>query len=144
MGTYLVRRLLIMIPTLFGITIVSFGIMQLAPGDPAANKVGAGAVGQSTQNADVYLLRKRELHLDKPLLLNFNYFRDYTERVHCAAYYEAQSLAQIEAEFPELSGATEKPADHPQAAARLAFLRSLGVPDFDARLADSEKWKRLA
>jgi peptide/nickel transport system permease protein len=143
MGTYLVRRILIMIPTMFGITIVSFGIMQLAPGDPAANKVSGGAVGQSTQNADVYELRKRELHLDKPLLLNFNYFRDYTQKVHWAAYYEAQSLAQIAADLPELAAASEKPADHPQTAARLALLRSLGIPDFDARLADSEKRSRL-
>ena len=108
MGTYLVRRLLIMIPTLFGITIVSFGIMQLAPGDPAASRVGAGAVGQSTQNADVYLLRKRELHLDKPLLLNFNYFRDYTEKVHWAAHYEAQSLAQIRGRPASIGGCERK------------------------------------
>lgn len=32
---YLIRRLLIAIPTLFGITIVTFTIISLAPGDPA-------------------------------------------------------------------------------------------------------------
>lgn len=144
MGTYLVRRLLIMIPTLFGITVVSFGIMQLAPGDPAASKVSGGAVGQSTQNADVYELRKRELHLDKPLLLNFNYFRNYTAKVHWAAYYESKSLAEIEADLPELAAATKDPAEHPQTAERLAFVRSLGIPEFAPRLSAPERWKSLA
>jgi ABC-type dipeptide/oligopeptide/nickel transport system permease component len=144
MGTYLVRRLLIMIPTLFGITVVSFCIMQLAPGDPAASKVSGGAVGQSTQNADVYELRKRELHLDLPLLLNFNYFRNYTTKIHWAAFYGAQTSPQIEAELPQLAAANESPADHPELAERVAFLHSLGIPDFNVRLADPERSKSLA
>jgi peptide/nickel transport system permease protein len=35
MGKYILRRLLLMVPLLLGITFLSFGIMQLAPGDPA-------------------------------------------------------------------------------------------------------------
>lgn len=35
MRKYLIKRLLVMIPVLFGITILSFIIMNLAPGDPA-------------------------------------------------------------------------------------------------------------
>ncbi len=34
MRTYLVRRLLLMIPTFLGITLVTFGVAHLAPGDP--------------------------------------------------------------------------------------------------------------
>ncbi|WP_062109323.1 ABC transporter permease [Bacillus niameyensis] len=34
MGAYIIRRLLIAIPLLFGISIISFGIIQFAPGDP--------------------------------------------------------------------------------------------------------------
>ena len=34
MTTYLVRRLLLFIPLLFGITVVTFGVMHLAPGRP--------------------------------------------------------------------------------------------------------------
>lgn len=34
MATYLIRRLLSMIPVLLGITIISFGVMKLAPGKP--------------------------------------------------------------------------------------------------------------
>ncbi len=36
MGKYLFKRLLLMIPILFGITIVSFGVMKIAPGDPVS------------------------------------------------------------------------------------------------------------
>jgi len=34
MGAYLIRRLLLMVPTLFGILLVSFAIVQFAPGGP--------------------------------------------------------------------------------------------------------------
>ena len=34
MLTYLLRRLLLMIPTLFGIMLVSFAIVQFVPGGP--------------------------------------------------------------------------------------------------------------
>lgn len=36
MGPYLARRILISIPVLLGITVVAFGILTLAPGDPVA------------------------------------------------------------------------------------------------------------
>src|SRR5512138_1410004 len=34
MGAYILRRLLLMIPTLFGIMVVSFVVIQFAPGGP--------------------------------------------------------------------------------------------------------------
>ncbi|MBM3301326.1 MAG: ABC transporter permease [Deltaproteobacteria bacterium] len=36
MGLYILKRLLLMIPVLLGITIISFGVMKLAPGDPTS------------------------------------------------------------------------------------------------------------
>jgi microcin C transport system permease protein len=56
MATYILRRLMLMIPTLIGITILSFGIINLAPGSPVEQKLqqirmggamggGAGAAG---------------------------------------------------------------------------------------------------
>ena len=36
MGRYLLRRLAIGVPVLFGITLVTFVIINLAPGDPVA------------------------------------------------------------------------------------------------------------
>jgi peptide/nickel transport system permease protein len=34
MGAYILKRILLMIPVLFGITVLSFGVMKLAPGSP--------------------------------------------------------------------------------------------------------------
>ncbi|MEW6351955.1 MAG: ABC transporter permease [Thermodesulfobacteriota bacterium] len=36
MGKYLLKRLVLMIPVLFGITVVSFTVMKIAPGDPVS------------------------------------------------------------------------------------------------------------
>ena len=39
MLTYIVRRILWMVPTLFGITVLIFCVMRMTPGDPAAAMV---------------------------------------------------------------------------------------------------------
>lgn len=39
MLTYIIRRILIMIPTLIGITVIVFGIINLAPGSPVEQKL---------------------------------------------------------------------------------------------------------
>ena len=38
MFDFVIRRLLLIIPTLFGITLILFTVIGLAPGDPAANR----------------------------------------------------------------------------------------------------------
>ncbi len=40
MTTYIIKRLLLFIPTLLGVTIVTFFLMKAVPGDPAAGMVG--------------------------------------------------------------------------------------------------------
>jgi len=45
MGSYLLRRFLLLIPTFIGVTIISFLIMRLAPGDPAELRAGGGLRG---------------------------------------------------------------------------------------------------
>lgn len=50
MLTYLLKRLLAMIPTLLGITFVTFLIVNLAPGDPVANSLGGGGDGGPTES----------------------------------------------------------------------------------------------
>jgi microcin C transport system permease protein len=51
MGAYILRRLLLMIPTLFGIMAVSFVIVQFAPGGPVEQFIselnGRGAISES-------------------------------------------------------------------------------------------------
>ncbi|MGE0605705.1 MAG: ABC transporter permease subunit [Pirellulales bacterium] len=129
-----------MIPTLFGVTIVSFCIMQLAPGDPLLSTLGAsGTAGTSSQTREAYLIQKRDLKLDKPLLLNFHYFRDHSRNVRFAAHFLARTLEQIQQELPELEQARDA-----EAAQRLDFLRSLDIDGFDKRLAKPEQYERLA
>ena len=130
-----------MIPTLFGVTIVSFCIMQMAPGDPQLSQLGsAGLTGQSSQTREAYLLQKRDLKLDKPLILNFNYFKDYAQKDRMAAYFLGRSEEQIAAELPDLAADGADPA----MAARLKFLRRLKIDDFKNRLADPQQRERLA
>lgn len=141
MWTYILRRILLMIPTLFGVTVISFCIMQLAPGDPLMTQLGAGgAAGQSSQTREAFLIQKRDLKLDKPLLVNLNYFRDFSGPVRIAAHYLSLSLDEIQGELPELA---RSPVDS-TTQSRLTFLRSLKIPDFDANLRNHEQFTSLA
>lgn len=79
MATYLVKRLLLMIPTLFGILMVSFAVIHLAPGDPASLKFGGAGQAAAGVNADrgteAAEKRFRERHgFDKPLVVQFGLF----------------------------------------------------------------------
>ncbi|MGO4838050.1 microcin ABC transporter permease, partial [Rhizobiaceae sp. 2RAB30] len=51
MGAYILRRILLMIPTLFGIMAVSFAVIQFAPGGPV-EQVIAKITGQGGDSAD--------------------------------------------------------------------------------------------
>jgi peptide/nickel transport system permease protein len=67
MRSYLLQRILLLIPTLLGITLISFLIIQLAPGDPAEMRAGA-AEGMSRAMADQIIQQTRALYgLDRPL-----------------------------------------------------------------------------
>jgi peptide/nickel transport system permease protein len=73
---YLVKRLLLMFVTLFGITAVTFLLTRLTPGDPAALKIQASGAGMSRAVGgydELVERNRRNLGLDKPLLLNFHF-----------------------------------------------------------------------
>jgi len=72
---YIIKRLILMVVTLVGIVILTFGVSRLAPGDPVAMQ--AGNVGRgSTQNQGILdeavVMRRRIFGLDKPIFFNFN------------------------------------------------------------------------
>lgn len=67
MGRFIVRRLMLAIPVLIGVSIIAFLILHLSPGDPAELLAG----DEATQ-ADIQLIRE-EFGLDKPLTTQ--YFR---------------------------------------------------------------------
>lgn len=67
---YIVKRLLYMIPTLFGITLITFFLIKMAPGDPARqfDQVGGQVVQKSQQVASENVEEFRRLYgLDRPL-----------------------------------------------------------------------------
>lgn len=138
MTTYIVRRLLLMIPTLFGITLVSFMMMQLAPGDPLLTSGGAHG-GDPTASREAYLVQKRALGLDKPAVLNFRSFHDYGPSMRFAAEVLGRPAVELKNDLPALLG-----GDDADAAARRAFLTSLKIPDFEARRSDASLHEGLA
>ncbi len=73
MRTYIFKRLLLMIPTLLGITLVTFFIVQFAPGNPAELKIGqaqAGALGEQ-YTKEVIEQTKKLYGLDKPIHVRY-------------------------------------------------------------------------
>lgn len=69
MGRYILRRILISIPVLFGITLVTYVIVTLAPGDPVSALVNPEQVAELGPG---WLEQQRaELGLDKPLPIRY-------------------------------------------------------------------------
>ncbi|MEW6746981.1 MAG: ABC transporter permease [Planctomycetota bacterium] len=66
---YVSRRLLLLVPTLLGITLVTFAVIRLAPGDPAAIQA-AHATEPDVSQQDVERLRK-VYGLDSPVPLQY-------------------------------------------------------------------------
>jgi len=71
MWGYIAQRIGLFVPTLLFITLLSFALSRLAPGDPAALKVGVGAeggiAGRTGLNERTLELLRKQWHLDKPL-----------------------------------------------------------------------------
>jgi peptide/nickel transport system permease protein len=71
---YLGKRLLQVIPTLLGITLITFLIIQLAPGNPALLKLRMTGEGQVSDNAisqQIIEQTKKLYGLDKPLPIQY-------------------------------------------------------------------------
>jgi peptide/nickel transport system permease protein len=65
MFKYIVRRILLIIPVMLGVSVIVFGIMHLTPGDPAILMLGEAA-----PEADLEALRER-LGLNEPLYVQY-------------------------------------------------------------------------
>lgn len=65
MHKYILRRILMLIPVLLGVTFLVFFIMALRPGDPAVIILGEGATDESVAQL------REELSLDDPLLVRY-------------------------------------------------------------------------
>jgi len=52
MTRYILKRLAMLIPVLFGVTIVSFSLLQIVPGDPAVLLAGRGTSASPSATAN--------------------------------------------------------------------------------------------
>ncbi|MCC6179867.1 MAG: ABC transporter permease [Chloroflexi bacterium] len=68
MGRYLLRRLLLTAPLMLGVTILGYGLINLAPGDPVSMLVSPEVGSVSPEDL---LERKRALGLDDPLPVRY-------------------------------------------------------------------------
>lgn len=103
MTAYIIRRLLIMIPTFFGISLIVFVVLNLAPGRPGAQQrteLASDAMGATTQES--YRIFREQFHLDKPTLINTRFLLsmdDVAARVHAlAGTIEASPADRIRAQ----------------------------------------------
>jgi len=62
---YVLRRVLLLIPTLFGVTLLTFALSRIVPGDPARLAAGAQAT------PEMYDQIRREFGLDQPLPVQY-------------------------------------------------------------------------
>ncbi len=65
MATFLLRRLALIVPTLFFVSVLIFGLQQLLPGDPALALAGEDA------NPQVIAYLRQKYHLDDPLPVRY-------------------------------------------------------------------------
>jgi peptide/nickel transport system permease protein len=65
MARFLLRRILLTIPVLFGVATLVFSLIHLIPGDPALAMLGEGADPEQVERL------RRELGLDRPLLQQY-------------------------------------------------------------------------
>lgn len=74
---YTIQRLLLLLPTMLGITIISFTILHIAPGDPVDLLVSGAASGEgmsADQQKNIEETKaelRRQLGLDKPIYIQY-------------------------------------------------------------------------
>jgi ABC-type dipeptide/oligopeptide/nickel transport system permease component len=104
MKSYIVKRLLLAIPTLWGVTLVTFLLMKSIPGDPVI-----GMVGERADPAVISQMRQK-LGLDRPLAVQYVRYmgllcRGELGRSHYTNRPVAQSIAEKFPNTLKLAGA---------------------------------------
>lgn len=96
MGKYTRKRLLQAIPVIFGITILTFFIMKLAPGGPLTGMISPRTSAESLQRA------REALGLNEPIIVQYwNWLRELVQGNFGYSTYNGQAvLAQILERLP--------------------------------------------
>ncbi len=75
MRAYVLKRLLLMIPTFLGITLVLFLLVNLAPGRPGGTQLAAdlAASARDERGQESQRIFREQFHLDRPVLVNLRF-----------------------------------------------------------------------
>ncbi len=77
---YILKRLLLMIPTFFVVSLVIFLVLNLAPGRPGqAGQQGIQQADESQGQSEAYRIFKEQFNLDKPVFINTRFSVDQGE-----------------------------------------------------------------
>src|SRR5688572_17166604 len=108
MRTYLLRRFLIMIPTFFGISLLIFLVLNLAPGRPGAqNKADLASSARGEETQESHQIFREQFNLDKPILFNTRFGLSTAEVRH-----DLRVIAQlVDANIVERIAVHEQMAD---------------------------------
>ena len=76
MSSYILKRLLLMVPTLFFVVLLEFLILNAVPGSPAQTQLGSQGTqsAQSQGTSESYQIFKEQFNLDKPVLYNTRFW----------------------------------------------------------------------
>jgi peptide/nickel transport system permease protein len=114
-GRYVVQRLALVVPTLFGVTLISFALVYLLPGNPALVKAGALATPEVV--ADI----ERRMGLDRPV--HVQYWRYVTGLVRGDLGESASTGRPVTEDFRQ-----RVPATLELALASLLVAVAIGIP----------------
>ena len=90
MGVYILRRILLAVPILFGISLIVFLMLHSAGGDPAVLKLGLHADPESVARV------RHEMGLDRPLAVQYLDFISHAVRGDLGRSYRSNSLVTSE------------------------------------------------
>jgi len=84
LGTYVLKRILLMVPTFAAISLMIFVVLNFAPGTPGAQmQAGDGGGAQDASTAgdqrESYRLFKEQFNLDKPVIFNTRFGLDRSD-----------------------------------------------------------------
>ena len=149
MLSYILQRGMLMIPTLIGITLISFFIMRLAPGDPVDLFLGGAAGGDgidTDRRADFERTRedlRKQLGLDKPIHLQyFSWLSSLLLRAEPLSDYD-RAARMVDSAIARSDDATRLRLSSLEGAGRKAYLLKIlqkERPEAAGRLAASSFW----
>ena len=70
MGAYIIRRILIAIPVLIGITIIGFVALRAAPGDPLLASLNPEILANLAAHPEILEAERHRLGFDQPIFPN--------------------------------------------------------------------------